>query len=275
LSSSRHPTRVARQRHFLMCEPTHFDVLYSINPWMVPGVPVDREVAHDQWDALRRLLESLGARVEVMKGVEGLPDMVFAANAGTVVDGVCLPARFLHPERQGEEPVFRQWFTDHGYRCEPDVPPLNEGEGDFRLVGDVLYAGTGPRSGSAALVVAELTLGRPTVELVLVDDRFYHLDTALAVLDDTTVAYYPPAFAEESRTVLEERFPDAVIATDDDAAAFGLNAVSDGRNVVLPAGADQLCAEVEARGFVVHEVAMSEFIKAGGAAKCCVLELRP
>lgn len=261
-------------RHYLMCEPTHYDVTYAINPWMASGEPVDTAAAYEQWDSLRELFSSLGARVEVVPGVAGLPDMVFAANAGTVVDGTFLPARFLHPERRGEEVPYRRWFEENGYVVPSDQPPVNEGEGDLLLVGDLLLAGHGFRSDPAVRPVAEVVLGRPSIALRLVDERFYHLDTALAVLDDTTIAYYPPAFDDPSRAVLAERFPEAILADEADATAFGLNVVSDGHDVVLAEGAHYLVSEIRDRGFSTHEVDMGEFVKSGGAVKCCTLMLR-
>lgn len=257
-----------------MCEPTSFEVVYAINPWMASGEPVDPEAALHQWDTLRRQFVALGARVEVVAGVPGLPDMVFAANAGTVIDGTFLPARFLHPERRGEEAPYRRWFTDHGYAIPAAEPPGNEGEGDLLLAGDLLLTGSGFRSEPAAGAVAGAVFGRRTLALRLVDERFYHLDTALAVLDDATIAYFPPAFDAASRSALVEAFPDAIVADEADATAFGLNVVSNGRDVVLAEGAHHLVGELQERGFVPHEVAMGEFLKAGGAVKCCTLMLR-
>jgi N-dimethylarginine dimethylaminohydrolase len=261
-------------RRFLMCPPTFFDVTYAINPWMALDVPVDRARAVEQWQALKRRYELLGHKVDVVDPVEGLPDMVFAANAGTVVDGKVLPTRFRHPERQGEEAPFRQWFDDHGYECVDDDPPVNEGEGDLLVAGDLLLAGTGFRTDPAAHSVAQEQLGLAAVQLQLVDPRYYHLDTALAVLDERTIAYLPEAFSPGSRRVLERLFPDAVLATADDAAALGLNMVSDGVNVVIPDGAPRLVDELASRGFLPHVVELGELKKAGGAAKCCTLELR-
>ncbi|HSI26031.1 MAG TPA: hypothetical protein VK948_01375, partial [Aeromicrobium sp.] len=110
--------------------------------------------------------------------------------------------------------------------------------------------------------------------LELTDDRYYHLDTALAVLSDTEIAYYPEAFSSSGQSQLRERFPDALLATADDAAAFGLNAVSDGRRVFLPAGAIGLERQLADHGFEPHPIDVSELMKAGGGVKCCTLEVR-
>ena len=113
------------------------------------------------------------------------------------------------------------------------------------------------------------------VTLELVDPRYYHLDTALAVLDDDTVAYYPAAFSADSRRLLADLYPDAILATDADAEVLGLNAVSDGYHVVLTAAATGLIAKLRERGFDPIGVDLSELFKGGGSVKCCTLELRP
>ena len=265
--------RVATRRHFLMCPPTYFDVTYRINPWMHPEGRVDRRLAMRQWEALRRSYLDAGHVVDVIEPIEGLPDMVFAANGGFVVDGRAVSAKFRFPERLAEAPAFARWFTQAGL-APATTSDVNEGEGDFLLAGGVILAGTGFRTGCAAHAEVSALLGHPVVSLELTDERYYHLDTALAVLSDTEIAYYPEAFSSASRLLLRDLFPDALLATADDAAAFGLNAVSDGRRVFLPAGAVGLEHQLVDRGFEPHPIDVSELMKAGGGVKCCTLEVR-
>lgn len=271
---SRYRERFATRRHYLMCSPEHFAVTYAINPWMRPDVAVDVERALAQWNALRRTYLDLGHRVDVLDPVPGLPDMVYAANGATVVDGIVYGARFRHAERGPEAAAHRAWFHAAGFArvVVPDF--VNEGEGDLLAAGAVILAGSGFRTDPRAHAEAERVLGRKVVPLELVDPRFYHLDTALAVLDDSTVAWLPEAFTPASRAVLAGRYPDAVLATTADAAVLGLNAVSDGRHVVLPAEATELAAALAERGFVPVPVEMSELLKGGGGPKCCTLEVR-
>lgn len=280
----RRSQRAVRARHFLMCPPTYFDVRYAINPWMHPEVPVDRERASAQWSALVAAYERAGHRVDLLEPVPGLPDMVFAANGATVVDGRTLLARFATPQRAAEAAAHRGWHERFGVLyggldgarlAEPVA--VNEAEGDFAVLSSVILAGHGFRTAPDAHAELAALTGREVVGLELVDPRFYHLDVALAVLDADTdqVAYFPAAFSPASRAVLAERFPDAVLADDADALAFGLNAVGDGRHVFLPPGAPHLCAELEARGFVCVEIDTSELILGGGSVKCCSQEIRP
>jgi N-dimethylarginine dimethylaminohydrolase len=264
----------ASSRRFLMCRPTYFAVNYRINPWMDPTAPYDTALAVRQWSALRQAFVDLGHTVEEIDPLPGLPDMVFAANGATVVDGTVLAVQFRDPERADEGPAYRAWFERAGYEVH-EAKFVNEGEGDFLLAGDLLLAGTGFRTTHAAHARAQEVFGRPAITLQLVDPRFYHLDTALCVLRDDQIAYLPEAFSPGSRAVLRRLFPDAVVADLADAEVLGLNAVSDGRNVVLPAQATGLARALRDRGYETIGVDMSELRKAGGGPKCCTLEVRP
>jgi N-dimethylarginine dimethylaminohydrolase len=265
--------RTARPRRFLMCRPSHFDVTYSINPWMRPEKPTAPDVAVAQWERLRGTLTGLGHEVELIEPIPGLPDMVFAANGATVVDGRALSAKFRHEQRAAEGPAYRDWLGSHGYEVH-DAEFVNEGEGDYLFTGERLLAGSGFRTAVRSHVEAEDFFGREVVGLTLVDPRFYHLDTALAVLGHEEIMYYPAAFSAPSRERLAELYPDAVIATAHDAEVFGLNAVCDGRNVVLAEQAADLARELRNRGYEPVGVDLSELLKSGGSAKCCTLELR-
>ncbi|ASW57259.1 dimethylargininase [Plantactinospora sp. KBS50] len=260
-----------------MCPPEHFAVEYAINPWMHTDEPVDTALAVKQWEALRETLVRLGHTVHVLTPEPGLPDMVFAANGALVVDGTAYGARFKHEQRAAEAGRHRAFYEAQGWRF---VAPsrTNEGEGDFaylpRAYGGIILAGYGFRTEPVAHAEAQEMLNHPVVSLRLVDPRFYHLDTALAALDDERVTYFPGAFSAASQKVLAQLFPDAVLADEVDAFAFGLNLVSDGRNVVLNSEATGMAAKIATAGYEAVPVDLSELKKGGGSVKCCVAELR-
>ncbi|WP_460308667.1 dimethylargininase [Actinocorallia aurea] len=260
---------------YLMCRPTHFDVTYTINPWMDPARGADPARAVAQWEALREVYLGLGHTVRLIEPEPGLPDMVFAANGATVVDGRVYGARFAHPQRAAEGPAYEAWFRANGYAEVLSAREVNEGEGDLLTLDEVILAGTGFRTTVAAHREAEAFLGRPVLTLRLVDPRFYHLDTALFTLGGDNVCYYPGAFAPESLDLLRERFPKAVEASEADAVEFGLNAVCDGVHVILTAAAAGLARTLESHGYRPIPVDLTELHKAGGGPKCCTLELRP
>ncbi|WP_157515965.1 dimethylargininase [Nocardiopsis trehalosi] len=263
-----------------MCPPTHFAVSYAINAWMDPAVPVDRRRALDQWERLRDVYTGLGHRVSLLDPRPGLPDMVFAANGAVVVGGTAYAARFRNPERTGEEAAHLDWLRANGIPATPSTA-VHEGEGDFAVTADLILAGTGFRTEQAAHMEAQELFGVPVVGLRLVDPRFYHLDTALTVLDDGRVsgrpdiAYLPEAFSPAAQRVLAVLFPDAIRVAEADALVFGLNAVSDAYNVVLPAQATGFAALLAERGYRPVGVDTTEFARSGGGPKCCTQEIRP
>lgn len=265
-----------------MCRPTHFAVTYKINPWMDPSAPYDITLANSQWESLVGAYDKLGHKIEFIDPLPGLPDMVFAANGGTVIDGKMFTAQFRHAERADEAPAYRDWAERAGFEVH-EAKHVNEGEGDFLLAGEHLLAGTGFRTAHSAHLEAQELFGRPVISLQLVDPRFYHLDTAITVLSGSTgpdaelpanIAYLPEAFSPGSREVLRKLFPNAVIANVDDGEVLGLNAVSDGHNVVLPMQASHLRSALEEAGYQPVPVDVSELRLAGGGPKCCTLELR-
>jgi N-dimethylarginine dimethylaminohydrolase len=267
--------RVPTPRSYLMCPPEHFAVTYAINPWMRPDEPVDAARAMRQWERLWQTYLDLGHDVRMIDPVPGLPDMVFAANGATVVNGTVLGVRFRYPERTAEAEAYMDWFRAHGWPSVHAPAYVNEGEGDILFTGKSLLAGYGFRSDQAAAGELQAVFGLPVMSLRLVDPRFYHLDTALCVLDSSTAMYYPAAFDDAGRAALSTVFSELIEAKDEDAEVLGLNAVSDGYHVVLAEQATGLARQLAARGFAPVPVDMSELRKAGGGAKCCTLELRP
>ncbi len=271
------PERRPTGRSVLMCRPEHFTVVYRINPWMNPAQPTDTSLAVQQWQALYDTYLQLGYDVQLIDPIAGLPDMVYAANGGFVIDNVAYGAKFTHPERQPEGPAYMEWFRGAGFDVR--VPEeVNEGEGDFLLVGETILAGTGFRSDSLSHQELERIYGREVVTLRLIDPSFYHLDTAIAVLDATPgqehIAYLPAAFDADSLALLQARYPDAIIVNETDAAVLGLNSFSDGYHVVIASRATDFERQLREHGYDPIGVDLSELLLGGGGVKCCTLELR-
>ena len=267
------PVRIATKRTVLMCKPEFFTVVYRINPWMDPALPTDTSLAVKQWQSLYDTYISLGFDVHLIDPIDGLPDMVYAANGGFVIDNIAYGASFTYPERQPEGPAYMDWFRANDFDVR--VPEnVNEGEGDFLLVGGVILAGTGFRSASNSHEEIAKIYGREVVTLNLVNPSFYHLDTAIAVLDDDNIAYLPSAFDAEGLAILRGRFPDAVLVNEEDASVLGLNSFSDGYNVVIASRATDFERQLRERGYNPIGVDLSELLLGGGGVKCCTLELR-
>jgi N-dimethylarginine dimethylaminohydrolase len=268
------PSRTARTRRYAMTPPAFFAVEYAINPWMDITTPVDVHVAQAQWEGLYQTYLRLGHHVDLIEPVPGLPDMVYAANGGFIAHNIAIVARFRFAERAGESRAYAEWMSSVGYRP-VTTRHVNEGQGDLLMVGEMVLAGFGFRTDLRAHDEISAALGVPVVSLELVDPRFYHLDTALAVLDDHTIAFYPPAFSAAAQDQLHALFPDAIVVGSADAFVLGLNVVSDGLHVVLPSAATGFAAHLYEVGFEPVGVDLSELLKGGGSVKCCTLEVFP
>ena len=268
----------ASKHVFLMCPPEYFTVAYIINPWMHGNLRrIDNAVAKQQWRALYDTLTD-HATVRLVLPQPGSPDMVFTANAGLVQGNRFIVSRFRYPERQYEEPYFADWFMDRGYEVSlmpREVPFEGAGDALFDRGTKVLWMAHGHRSISAARDVLHDRLKVEVVTLKLVDQRFYHLDTCFCPLEGGYLMYYPPAFDEASRAVIEKRVKPArrIAIDEEDALAFACNAVNLGKVVILNRAGPDLRARLEGAGFMVIEVALDEFMKSGGAAKCLTLRL--
>ena len=265
---------------YLMCPPRLYDVNYVINPWMAGNVHASsRQRAARQWHRLYEALTEV-ADVELIEPQPGSPDMVFTANAGLERNGIVALSSFFYPERQGEEQHFRRWFLDAGYTI-LDIPRETpfEGEGDalFSTDGTRLWAGHGPRTTAASYHHLSKAWNVDIVPLHLIDPRFYHLDTCFAPLEDDYVMYYPQAFDAASLARIEAFYPRAkrIIVNESDATRFACNAINISRTIILNDISKTLTTQLTAENFHIIPVTLSEFLKAGGAAKCLVMHLSP
>lgn len=249
-----------------------------INPWMEGNIhKSSRDRAVEQWQKLYYLLKDR-AIVDLVEPQPGWPDQVFTANAGLVLGDQVVLSRFLHKERQGEEPYFKRWFEDNGYTVYelPKELPF-EGAGDALLdrEGRWLWAGYGFRSELDSHAYIAQWLDIEVLSLRLIDERFYHLDTCFCPLSGGYLLYYPPAFDSYSNHLIEMRVPpEKRIALEQvDANNFSCNAVNIGSVVVMNQASDALTEYLTEAGFEIVETPLTEFMKAGGAAKCLTLRV--
>ena len=270
--------RTISEPTFLMCPPEQYEVSYVINPWMAGNVKrACRKQAMAQWEQLHCALAEV-AQVELIDPQPGSPDMVFTANAGLVHRGVVALSSFMHRERQGEEPHYRRWFQDSGFGlCEvPRATPF-EGEGDalFAVDGACVWAGHGIRTLHSSHRHLSDTWNVDVVSLRLIDPRFYHLDTCFCPLFGGYVMYFPGAFDAASQSMIEAHYAKEkrIVVCEGDALRFACNAINIGRTIILHEISNELRLQLESLGFRVVEVHLSEFLKAGGAAKCLALRL--
>jgi N-dimethylarginine dimethylaminohydrolase len=268
-------------RHYLCCPPTHFGVVYEINPWMHAEVAVDRERAELQWEALTSVLRDAGATIELIDQEPDVPDLVFTANAGVVSGTRFVPSRFRHAERQPETPRFTSWFAARGYTTESLPDGLgHEGAGDALPFGadtagraPVLLSGYRFRSDAAATTPLGVLTGAVVRPIELVDERLYHLDLTFCPLDDRRAMCAPLGWDRYGTKVVASIVPEPLWLEDDEALGFTANSVVVGTTVVMPAVPPRVGRQLEQWGFTPVAVDVSEFLKAGGACRCLTLAL--
>ena len=262
----------------LMCPPDYFTVDYVINPWMAGHESsLDIDLAKNQWEMLKRHISEV-ADVVTIEPQPDLPDMVFTANAGAVYGRKAIASHFMPHERRPEEPYFKKWFRDNEFELlDLDEKIGFEGAGDCLLDrrGPWLWTGYGFRTEIEAHVEIQKFFDIELVSIRLTDSRFYHIDTCFCPLTDGFLMFHPPAFDFDSRIAIESRIPPhkRIVVDTIDAGNFACNAVNIDDTVFLNKASDPLKARLMLAGFKVVEVELSEFLKAGGSAKCLTLKL--
>lgn len=258
-----------------MCPADFFGIEYEINAWMHEEDKTDHNRAMQQWQQVHDIYtKQLGCDVQLATPVRHLPDLVFATDCCLMIDGKILLSNFRYPERQPESAQFEAWFRAHGYTAIHQTKHRFEGGGDNLLCGNKILAGHGFRSDPEAAQEIEDYFGLEVVPLRIVDPFFYHLDTSVAVLNDDTVAFYPPALDEASQQRLRAAVPNIIEANLEEARGFGLNAVNIDGTIITSNESESLLQKYRDAGFNVIGTSILEFRKSGGGVKCMTLELR-
>jgi N-dimethylarginine dimethylaminohydrolase len=261
-------------RRVLLCPPDYYGIEYEINPWMDRTRNSDLAVARAQWQQLHDKLQALGCQIELVAPRPRLPDMVFTANAGLVAGRRFIRSNFRFSQRRGEEEHFENWFAEHEYEVLrlPDGL-FFEGEGDALFCGEMLFCGYRFRSDVRSHQLVGDILNCLVISVELIQDRHYHLDTCFCPLPDGGAIWYPAAFDVYGQRTIRHHVRDLVEVSPEEARRFACNAVVLGQEIVLPEGCPKLSAALAGRGYRPHGLAMTEFLKAGGACKCLTLLL--
>jgi len=262
---------------YVAVAPTHFRVDYRINPFMDPAVQPDPDLAFAQWRAMVAAIETAGGTVEVLDQRADAPDMVYAMNLGLAVE---LPdagphmvmSHMRYEQRRMETGSAQHWFAGHGFTTSyvgrEGVGAHFEAGDAFAFGGD-LVVGYGPRTDELGLKHLATDLGVRVRGLRITHPGMYHLDLAFCPLDATRALVCTDAFDEESRAVVLALVPEALLLTEEEAlTTFAANSVVVGRTVIMPACPERVRAQLEAWGFEVVVVDVSEFHLGGGSIRC-------
>lgn len=261
----------------LVCRPGHHDVRSSIDP-RTPSYGGDPAPdAQRQWERFVELLTCAGGELVQVQPHAETPDLVFTASAALVVGNLAIVSSFRHAERRREQPVYRAALARAGFATTFLRQTYFEGAGDalFDRVRPLLYAGYGWRTERAATLQLQEIVGCRVLPLLLADERFYHLDTALCPLASGHVLAYMDAFSPHAQTMLRRAVePGYLIEVSvDDALRFACNAVEVGDAIVMHECSRRLRERLHAIGYRVFRTDLAEFMKAGGSAKCLTLRL--
>lgn len=261
-------------KRYLMCSPDHFDVTYSINPWMDTRTPVDKTLARRQWEQIVGALQEAGATVEVIAQEKGLPDMVFVANAGLAVGDTFIPARMHHKERRGETTYFTHWFEDRGYKIHT-LPEgiFQEGIGDALPFAGTLVSGWWTRSSPESCEALGKAAGASVLPIEICNPRFYHIDLSFCPLDSKHAILAPSAWSKDAFHALKSLVPEPLVLTPGETETFCANSIVVDRTIIMPACPVRVRHQLEAWGFEPIVIPVTEFIKAGGGIRCLTLPL--
>lgn len=268
----------------LMCSPQYFEISYEINPWMSVKRGALPELAMQQWQRLYQTIQDCGAKIELLLPVPGLPDLVFTANCGMRMGREIYLSRFKYPERQKEYSEFKKWFTQAGYTIAAERPeffnasgeyvgPCFEGAGDALFLGDTLFAAYGFRTDKDIYpYLFKLFNIKRRVLCELVEPHFYHLDTCFCPLNERQALWFPPAFSAKTQQEMRQSAELFDIPAEEE-RSFACNAVIIHQHAIIPERCPETRHILKKLNFTVHECAMTEFIKSGGACKCLIFAL--
>lgn len=210
------------------------------------------------------VLRAAGLTVEMLPASEEFPDSCFMQDPALIVKDIAVKCRMGAPTRAGEPGLIEDWLTGHFVVEEIIAPGTLEG-GDVLLTPNAIFVGESARTNAAGIArLKEILEPREIrVEPIRVN-KFLHLLTAATYVGNNTLLALKefaghPAFAE---------FDILRVSKGD---AYAADALGIGENVVLPAGYPRVEKELQARGFRVLAVPMSEFEKADGGVTCLAL----
>ena len=267
-------------RRYLMVEPNHFRVDYTINPYMDPADQPDPARTREQWHGLVEAIRAAGGDVEVLEQRADAPDMVYAMNLGLGleredaagrVDRHVVLSHMRYAERRMETLTAAPWFAERGFSTTyvgRDGVGAHLEAGDHFAYRDALVAGFGPRTEQLALKHLAVDLDVRVRGLRITHPGMYHLDLAFCPLDDTHAMVAPAAFDDASAAAALALVPEPLVLTEEEALTFCANSVVVGRTVLMPTCPDRVRARLEDWGFEIVLVDVSEFHKGGGSIRC-------
>lgn len=230
----------------------------------IPRQPVDLQKAREQHKAYEDLLDRLGARVVSLAEEPEMPDSMFVEDPAMVLDEVAVICPLGTETRRKEAPSLVAALEAYRKIAYVKLPGMLEG-GDVLRVGKRLFAGVTKRSNPEGIRQLAVIAGKYGYEVTAVPvTGCLHLKSAVTFLGRKTLLANRACF-DASRLAGYEW-----IDVDPSEAHAG-NALTVGETVIFPTSFPKTRERIEARGFKVVSLDISELQKAESALTCSSL----
>jgi len=258
----------------LLCPPKFYQIEYEINPWMDVKNRVDANRAWEQYENLKSIHKKIGLHIEEIESQKGLPDMVYAANHGFVIDDIFIKANFRYKERRKEADFAEEYFRKKKFKIKKLPENIYfEGRGDLFYADHKFFCGYGKRSQIDSISYLQKILGGKVIPIEVNNPYYYHLDTCFAPLGGGSVVIFPNAFNKSDLEKIRINFRKVIETDIEDNKLLCCNLVAVNGSVVVGQGiSEKFRQDIEKEGFELIEVPMDEFLKGGGSVKCLTLE---
>jgi len=261
------PKAAKMSKTVIMSPPTHFDIEYSINPWMNLDNKVDKKAALFQWQNLVDLYKNLGLKIRLIPASKGLPDLVFTTDHGVWIRDTFYLSNFRYPERQKEQSIALKWYESQKIKVQHTPSYCFMEGGDVMHHEDSIFVGYGFRTSHETIEYLHNTTRLEVIALELIDESFYHLDTCFLPINRDTAFYYPPAFSTSSIKLLKSHFDILLPVTTHEADGFACNSVKIYNHIICQPNPtfEQKLLDLD---LIPISLEMSQFNKSGGGIHC-------
>jgi dimethylargininase len=226
--------------------------------------PIDLSKARDQHRAYEQLLEKLGARVHSLPAEPDLPDSMFVEDPAIVLDELAVILPLGTESRRPEAASLARALAPFRKLAYITAPGIIEG-GDVLRIGRTLYVGLTKRTNPEGVRQLAAIVGAYNYKVIAVPvSGCLHLKSAVTYLGRN----YLLANIAWFDSTLFDRYEWVDVAPEEPQAA---NALALGDTVIFPASFPQTRAQIEAAGFDVTALDISELQKAESGLTCSSL----
>jgi dimethylargininase len=236
--------------------------------------PIDLQIARAQHRAYEQLLEKLGARLVSLPAEPDLPDSLFVEDPAIVLDELAVIFPLGTESRRPEAGSLAQALSKFRKLEHVTLPGTLEG-GDILRIGSRLFVGLTKRSNAEGIRQLAAILGPHHYKVIAVPvTGCLHLKSAVTYIGQKHVSGSRATFA----TLLANRawfdtepFTGFEWIDVDPAEPHAANVLALGNTIIFPKSFPRTCARIEAAGFHVTPLDISELQKAESGLTCSSL----